>query len=563
MTEPIVKINQVSKKFQNTLAIDSLSASWNKGSMVGLVGPDGAGKTTLIRLLTGLMAPTDGTIEVFGHDTLKNSEKIHSIIGYMPQSFGLYEELSVIQNLTLYADLRGVNPSERTSLFSRLLHFARLEPFKERLARNLSGGMKQKLGLACALVGTPKLLILDEPTFGVDPVSRRELWSMVQDLLNEELSVLWSTSYLDEAQRCDVVLLLNKGKALFQGPPNELSSRVKGRVYQIHCEENKRETLSKLLNHKDVVDGVIQGENIRIVLKTPQQSLNGYSLISVEPRFEDAFMDILGGGPGGNSLLKEWGGGQEKNQILISAENLSKNFGDFKAVDSVSFSVKSGEVFGLLGPNGAGKSTTFRMLCGLLEPSSGTAKTGSQAKSSSSVARSFIGYMAQKFSLYNQITTMQNLHFFSRVYAQNGTNLSKRVQDVIKTFELTPYLNQQAVELPMGFKQRLALACAIMHEPKVLFLDEPTSGVDPITRREFWNHINCLAQKGVAILLSTHFIDEAEYCDRVGLIHQGKLIKVGTPEEVKAMGATYENPQPTLEDAFIALIEQMNQESVK
>ena len=272
----------------------------------------------------------------------------------------------------------------------------------------------------------------------------------------------------------------------------------------------------------------------------------------VPPRFEDAFIDILGGGPGGFSpfaeLIPEF---PKEDKPIVEAIELTKKFGDFTAVDKVSFSVKRGEIFGLLGPNGAGKSTTFKMLCGLLKQTEGRAQVaGFSLKEQSSIARSHIGYMAQKFSLYNDMTVLQNLRFFYGIYPHNGNHM---VEQMIKIFGLEPYLNSPAGELPLGFKQRLALTCSIMHRPEVLFLDEPTSGVDPITRREFWNHINAMVAKGMAIVITTHFMDEAEYCDRIGLINEGKLIMVGTPDELKDKVRSKELPNPTLQDAFIEL----------
>jgi len=556
-----IRIENLCKTFSgsSTPSLKSITTSWKTGKIIGLVGPDGAGKTTLIRTVAGLLHPTEGKVSIFGYDSVKQSKQIQEIIGYMPQSFGLYEELSVLQNLTLYADLRGVAKEERKKTFSNLLTFAALAPFTDRLAKNLSGGMKQKLGLACALVSRPKLLILDEPTFGVDPVSRRELWKMVKELLQEEISVLWSTSYLDEAARCDQVLLLNRGELLFDKAPQELTSKLQGRVFAIS--NGSRKLLRQLLNDENIIDGVMQGDSIRVVVKDrgvlPSFLTKEEIVVAIEPRFEDAFLDILGGGPGGNSLLSEYLVGQKASDSeIIVADHLTKRFGAFTAVKNISFSVKSGEIFGLLGPNGAGKSTTFRMLCGLLNPTEGNAIVdGAKLAKSSGEVRAKIGYMAQKFSLYNQITTRQNLNFFSKVYQLRRSNLDEKIEWMVKTFELGSYLGTFAQELPMGFKQRLALACSIMHMPKVLFLDEPTSGVDPITRREFWNHINCLAENGVTIMLSTHFIDEAEYCDRIGLIHQGQLIALGTPQEIKEKGKNQDTASTTLEDAFIYLIE--------
>lgn len=562
-----VTIHNLSKVFEGDPhpALDQLNAVIPKGQIVGLVGPDGAGKTTLIRLIAGLLLPTSGSITVDGYDTVKEPEKIHRIIGYMPQKFGLYEDLTVQQNLNLYADLRGVTANERQATFDKLLAFTALGPFTNRLARALSGGMKQKLGLACALIRKPDLLLLDEPSVGVDPVSRRELWTMVHHLIEEGVSVLWSTAYLDEAERCANVLLLSDGKMLFNGVPTELTKRVDDRTFKIiDISGRKRLVLTKALNEPHIIDGVIQGKDVRIVLDSKDAHIDlatldagpGVRLERTPPRFEDAFIDILGGGPGGYSELA----GITKpikpqNRPVVQASRLTKKFGSFTAADDISFEIHSGEIFGLLGPNGAGKSTTFKMMCGLLKPTSGESYVdGLNLQTAPGQARARIGYMAQKFSLYGDLSVMQNLRFFSGIYNLTGSRRAETIQKMIYTFSLDPYLNTNTNQLPLGFKQRLALSCALMHSPAVLFLDEPTSGVDPITRREFWNHINGLVEKGVTIMVTTHFMDEAEYCDRIGLVYQGKLIQVGSPDELKKIARTEKNPFPTLEDAFIELI---------
>ena len=577
MSEAFVSIHNVSKVFEKGAApaLNDISAIIPKGEIVGLVGPDGAGKTTLIRLIAGLLLPTQGTITVGGYDSVKQAKEIHNIIGYMPQKFGLYEDLTVQQNLTLYADLQGITGQEREDSFKRLLSFTGLSPFTDRLAGALSGGMKQKLGLACALIRKPSLLLLDEPTVGVDPISRRELWKMVQNLLGEGISVLWSTAYLEEAERCQTVLLLTEGKLLYNASAQELTKRVEGRTFKItNIQGNKRDVLTKALSEPNVIDGVIQGKDVRVVTKENNisqinlQDLKAgpeAKIVPTAPRFEDAFMDILGGGPGGISLLaQEFPKIEAKKEIVIEAHDLTKRFGSFTAADKISFDIRPGEIFGLLGPNGAGKSTIFKMMCGLLKPTEGEAfVNGVDLLKAASEARAQIGYMAQKFSLYGDLSTLQNLDFFSGVYNLEGKKRRDIIKQMIEIFNFNEYLNDSAGQLPLGFKQRLALSCAVMHHPTVLFLDEPTSGVDPITRREFWNHINGLVEKGVTIMVTTHFMDEAEYCDRIGLIYQSKLITIGTPDSLKDMAKTKNNPYPTLEDAFIKLIEQYDEGKIR
>ncbi|MBY3064031.1 ABC transporter ATP-binding protein [Rhizobium laguerreae] len=568
--KPLVRIDGVTKRFGDApAALDAVSGMIGGGAITGLVGPDGAGKTTLIRLMTGLMLPDTGTMEVLGFDTRKNPAGIQAAIGYMPQRFGLYEDLSVQENLDLYADLRGLPKSERPSAFDELLTFTDLKRFTGRLAGKLSGGMKQKLGLACALLKKPRLLLLDEPGVGVDPISRRDLWKMVENLTKEGIGVLWSTAYLDEAEACDHVLLLNQGKLLFSGKPDDMTGRVNDRVFRVSgMTGRRRQVLAGLLQADGVIDGVIQGEVIRLVAARDQKpdigsAGDGATLTPAPPRFEDAFIDMLGGGPGGRSRLAE---AQEPtkgddDRPVIEAKGLTKRFGDFTAADNISFDIRRGEIFGLLGPNGAGKSTTFKMLCGLLKPTGGEGRVaGFDLRRDAAEARNQLGYMAQKFSLYGDLTVMQNLEFFSGVYGLRGRHRRERIELMAGIFDFGRHVSQPAKDLPLGLKQRLALACAVMHEPRALFLDEPTSGVDPITRREFWTHINALVEKGVTVLVTTHFMDEAEYCDRISLIYRGRSIALGSPDELKARVATKELSDPTMEDAFIALVQQSEKE---
>ncbi len=554
-TQPLVQIDNLTKQFKNQIVLDHLNISIPKGKFVALAGHDGAGKTTLIRLIAGLLLPTEGKITVAEFDTVKNPQAIHQKIGYMPQRFGLYEDLTVMQNLTLYADLQNVVGTDREETFKKLLAMMNLAPFVNRLAGDLSGGMKQKLGLACTLLHKPTLLLLDEPSVGVDPISRRELWGFMGELIGEGITVIWSTAYLNEAEKGDMVILLNEGKMLYAGPPLELTKRVEGKVFLVKDIEGSRRTkLAELLNRENIEDGTIQGSELRLVTR---DGIPEEGWIPTTPRFEDAFIDILGGGPGGRSALAEKTPAKtEEKSIIIEAKGLTKKFGSFTAADNITFSVQSGEVFGLLGPNGAGKSTTFKMLCGLLRPTEGTAFVHSLSLDKApGKARAEIGYMAQRFSLYGGLSVQQNLDFFSGVYNLTGAKKKQAVDEMIQIFDFTPFLDVSAQNLPLGFKQRLALACAVMHRPPVLFLDEPTSGVDPITRREFWNHINGLVEKGCTIMVTTHFMDEAEYCDRIGLVYQSKLIHIGTPDELKELAKTEKNPFPTLEDAFITLIE--------
>ena len=565
-TEPLVKVENLTKRFgRNAVpALQQLNARIEPGQVTGLVGPDGAGKTTLMRLFAGLLLPDEGQITVCGFDTVRQLTEIRQVVSYMPQRFGLYEDLSVQENLNLYADLRNVTGAERRLAFERLLAFIDLARFKNRLAGKLSGGMKQKLGLACALIHPPRLLLLDEPSVGVDPISRRELWKMVYDLVDQGIGVVWSTAYLDEAERCVKVILLNEGSSLYDGPPRDLTARVKGRSFLLQgAGTARRKVLTAALRLPEVLDGVIQGESIRLVIrngsKPPDPSTLGVDSITIKPvapRFEDAFIDLLGGVPKGDSPLAGPRLHEDDHATMIEARDLTKKFGDFTAADRITFQITRGEIFGLLGPNGAGKSTTFKMMCGLLRPTSGSARVaGFDLYRAASSARARLGYMAQKFSLYGDLSVRQNLDFFAGIYGLEHNRRRAITGRMIESFGLQPYLDGNASALPLGFKQRLALACAVMHEPDVLFLDEPTSGVDPLTRREFWSHINALVERGVTVMVTTHFLDEAEYCDRVGLVYHGRIIAKGSPDELKAEARSESNREPTLEDAFIALVE--------
>jgi ABC-2 type transport system ATP-binding protein len=572
-----IDVCQLSKQFAKALqpALADVSLQVRHSTITGLVGPDGAGKTTLLRILAGLLTPSSGSVRVAGIDPFataqSQSSNLHEQVGYMPQKFGLYEDLTVAENLALYADLRQVLGQERKQRLERLLAFTDLARFTDRYAGKLSGGMKQKLGLACTLLGRPQILLLDEPGVGVDPLSRRELWAMVRELTQQGMTVLWSTAYLDEAELCDEVLLLSQGQLLASGTPQALKTPMQGRCWNVtHLGTARRPLLQRALRLPAVMDGVIQGKEIRLMLRegaacpdlAALQAGEQAAYRAAEPRLEDAFISLLGGGPGGDSVLAELmpdlhtNNGQEAAPV-IEAQQLTKRFGDFTATDRVSFSVQRGEIFGLLGPNGAGKSTTFKMECGLLKPSEGQALVmGYSLKKSPSQARQQLGYMAQKFALYAQLTVAQNLQFFSGIYGLQGNKQKKKMAQMVEAFDLAPYLESLAESLPLGYKQRLALACAVMHEPPVLFLDEPTSGVDPVTRREFWTHINGLADKGVTIMVTTHFMDEAEYCDRIALIYRGRTLALGTPDDLKQRVASEALPNPTMEDAFIQLVEE-------
>ena len=566
MSETLVRLEGVSKRFGGgPLAVAELTTTIKAGGISAIAGPDGAGKTTLLRLMLGLLKPDAGKVLVCGLDPVLQARELREVVAYMPQRFGLYEDLTVVENLTLYADLRGLVGHLRAPTFERLFTLTGLAAFQDRLAGALSGGMKQKLGLACALVRSPRLLLLDEPSVGVDPISRRDLWRLVQTLAGDGIGIVWSTAYLDEAERCERVLLLNEGKLIYEGVPAELTKGMTGRSFQLrNAGAARRAVLAIAAKRPGVIDAVIQGSNVRIVMAqdasapAPEDFSNapGIDVIAAQPRFEDAFIALLGGkGPAVSPLAKTVDGARSTQPVII-AEDLTRRYGSFTAADRISFSIGKGEIFGLLGPNGAGKSTTFKMLCGLVRPTSGQARVaGLDVAAQTSAARNRIGYMAQKFSLYGNLSVAQNLAFFAGVYGLTGVRRRDAQKRVTEAFGLTRHLDATSGTLSAGFKQRLAISCATMHDPPVLFLDEPTSGVDPLTRREFWAHINALVAGGVTVMVTTHFLDEAEYCDRIALIYRGRVIATGSPDDLKGSVRTLGRPDPTLEDAFIALVE--------
>ncbi len=550
-------------------ALGDVSLDVRKGALTALVGPDGAGKTTLLRLACGLIAPDSGSLRVIGFDIATEPQHVQDRIGYMPQKFGLYEDLSVQENLDLYADLHGVTQSKRDETYPRLFEMTQLGRFKERPAGKLSGGMKQKLGLACTLVRAPELLLLDEPTVGVDPLSRRELWEIVFKLVKEDgLSVIVATSYLDEAERCEHAVLMHAGKILDQGPPADITKKADGCCFMVPTPENMpaRSLQARLFALPDIIDAVPEAGRVRIVRRPEQKDeplrLDETKLDteSVEPRFEDAFMMLFSAVVGNAERQMRTGQPSDHSdgdETVVEVHDLVRKFGDFTAVDHVSFSVRKGEVYGLLGPNGAGKSTTFRMLCGLLPASGGTLMVaGSDLRRAGAKARERLGYVAQKFSLYGQLSVDENLEFFASAYGLRGKHRRDRIAALKNQFELDQFSRLPSGQLPGGFKQRLALAAALLHEPDILFLDEATSGADPLARRQFWGRITALSEQGVTVIVTTHFMEEAEYCDRIIILDAGKNLAEGTPVEIRAHAGARGETAATMEEAFIAIVEQ-------
>ena len=575
------------KGLDDVQALQGINMQIKTGQLTALVGPDGAGKTTFLRLIAGLYEPTTGSLKVLGMDVAKDPQSVQDRISYMPQKFGLYEDLSIQENLDLYADLHGVPMNVRKERFARLLKITDLARFTERPAGKLSGGMKQKLGLACTLVRSPELLLLDEPSVGVDPLSRRDLWSIIEQLVREEnLSVILSTAYMDEAERCHEVYVMLDGQVLKQGTPDELTAQAQAQTWQVKPSPDMKARVLQahlLDNQHYIADAVPKGDVVRFITRTESPSLPADLLpkgVVAEPRaaeLEDAFMLLLheakhiqktvlaqenlaldpsitlieNSDP--PQVKTEQNVKQQLEKPVIVVKDLVRTFGDFTAVASTSFDVSRGEIFGLLGPNGAGKTTTFRMLCGLLPASSGMLEVaGMNLRTARAQARAKIGYVSQKFALYGNLSVLDNLKFFGGAYGLSGKQLKQQIDKALLQFELKPYA--KSGDLPNGFKQRLSMAAALLHQPEIVFLDEPTSGIDPLARRSFWYTIGELANQGMTIIVTTHFMEEAEYCDRIAIQDAGKLLAIGTPQQIRGM--TQLEGVNDMNSAFIAIVEQ-------
>ena len=515
------------------------------------------------------MTADTGELKVLNIDVAADPQQVQERIGYMPQRFGLYEDLSVLENLNLYADMHGVTAAERRERYPRLMEMTALGRFTDRLAGRLSGGMKQKLGLACTLVRLPELLLLDEPTVGVDPLSRRDLWKIIRQLVHDQgLTVLLSTSYLDEAERCDRSVVLREGRILAQGPPAEVSRKAAGRTFLAEppTGQTARGFQARLLDDPGIVDAVPEGGQVRFVRAAPEAGpvasvgpLQGAAVVAAQPRFEDGFMILLRGTAAagralaGSTTLDR--PPERYGDVVIEVRDLVRRFGTFTAVDQVSFEVRPGEIFGLLGPNGAGKTTTFRMLCGLLPATSGTLRVaGVDLRQARASARQRIGYVAQKFSLYGPLSVTENLEFFASAYGLHGGRRRDRIGWAMRQFELRGLpgcpANSFLAATSNGWRWR-----PLLHQPEILFLDEPTSGADPLARREFWGRISALAEQGVTAIITTHFLEEAEYCDRVAIMDAGRVLAQGTPAEVRRRARPEPGRSPTMEEAFIAVVE--------
>ena len=543
--------------------LKSVSADLREGRLIALVGADGSGKTTLMRVMAGLLKPQKGTVRIFGEELYsEHLSKLQSFCGYMPQQFGLYTDLSVEENLTLYADLFGLSDLDRKERFAELLSMTGLTEFTARPAGKLSGGMKQKLGLACALLNRPKILLLDEPSVGVDPLSRRELWAILKkNVQSGAMTVVVATTYMDEASLCDDVLIVENGEVVLHNTPKAIASLAEGLSFNVNIAKGRRvrDVQAQLLDDTDLVlDAVPRAGSVRVLIKNQSDRalLEQRHHIFLQPTasgLEEGYLvnrakasPIHSYKKIGDDFSSSISSTEEKP--IVVAKDLVRRFGSFTAVDRTSFEVKSGEIFGLLGPNGAGKTTTFKMLCGLLKVTEGELEVaGVNVRHSSDQAREQLGYMSQKFALYADLSVSENFDFFASAYGLSGNEKEERIDFLIKEFDLQSFQNTQAKNLPGGIKQRLAMAVALIHKPKLLFLDEPTSGADVLTRRQFWRWITALSHMGTSIIVTTHFMEEALYCDRLLIQDAGLPLIMGSPEEVRGQCTT-------MDEAFIQIV---------
>ena len=477
-----IEVNNLSRRYGKVQALKAVSFSVGRGELFGIIGPDGAGKTTLYRILCSLLLPDEGTASVNGYDVVSGMKEIRRRVGYMPGRFSLYQDLTVEENLRFFATLFGTTVEENYDSIKAI--YTQIEPFRKRRAGALSGGMKQKLALCCALVHQPSVLFLDEPTTGVDPVSRKEFWEMLSQLKEREITIVASTPYLDEVRKCERVAFLSEGRIRGIGTPDEILT---------------------------------------------------------------TFRDIFN-----PPAIEKLEAGTKSNENAIEVEHLVKAFGSFHAVDDISFTVRKGEIFGFLGANGAGKTTAMRMLTGLSQPTDGNGKVaGFDIRTEYEQIKKHIGYMSQKFSLYEDLTVAENIRLFAGIYGMDDGEIRRKTTDLLDRLDFSAHRNTLVSSLPLGWKQKLAFSVSIFHDPHVVFLDEPTGGVDPATRRQFWELIYDAAKQGITVFVTTHYMDEAEYCDRISIMVDGKIKALGTPEELKQKLG-----QPDMDHVFTFLARQ-------
>ncbi len=480
-----IEVSHISKSYGKVKALDDVSFSVGRGEVFGLIGPDGAGKTSMFRILSTLLLPDQGTATVDGFSTVSQMRDIRRRVGYMPGRFSLYQDLTVRENLEFFATLFGTTVDEGYDSIRAI--YSQIERFSNRKAGALSGGMKQKLALSCALVHSPSVLFLDEPTTGVDPVSRKEFWDMLSSLKERGITIVAATPYLDEVRRCERVAFLSEGR--------------------------------------------LQG------IDTPDAILD---------RFSDIF------NPPGISKDEVPAAADRATDNVIEVQHLVKAFGTFRAVDDISFSVRRGEIFGFLGANGAGKTTAMHMLTGLNQPTSGTGTVaGFDIRTQHEQIKKHIGYMSQRFSLYEDLTVAENIRLFAGIYGMKSEEIRVKSEELLRRLNFAEHANDLVASLPLGWKQKLAFSVSIFHEPGVVFLDEPTGGVDPATRRQFWELIYDAASRGITVFVTTHYMDEAEYCDRISIMVDGKISAIGTPAELKR-----QFHQPDMDHVFTYLARQ-------
>lgn len=584
MAATAIRVEGFTKRYGKRLAADGLALTVQRGEIYGLVGADGAGKSSLMKAVAGVLAYDGGTVEVFGTviDSERAAEKVKQRIGFLPQGLGLnlYPDLSIEENVDFFGRLRGVPGAELAARKNMLLGMTRLDAFRSRPMRQLSGGMKQKLGLVCTLIHEPELVILDEPTTGVDPVSRRDFWAILGKLLEEKgITALVSTAYLDEADRFHRVSLFHEGKVMGEGTPAELIARVPGTLALFRAEP-QADALPRLKARFPQTEAMgawlrvfaegLAPEQARTAVEaslgTPSTHVGSNSFdqddqstapgrmnstplecrpagihlsdwFAREPELEDVFVAMLRqrGARLDTHLPADAPAAAPTTALAIEAQGLTRVFGDFRAADAVSFAVPQGEIFGLLGANGAGKTTVIKMLTGILKPSSGSGRVaGADMRSAGLAIKERIGYMSQAFSLYHDLSVVENIRLYAGIYGLDDRRARQRSDWVIGMAGLAGFENDAAGRLPMGLRQRLALGCALVHEPRVLFLDEPTSGVDPIGRRMFWDILFHLSRReGVAILVTTHYMSEAEHCDHLALMFAGRVVADASPEAMK------------------------------
>ncbi|MFN8984952.1 MAG: ATP-binding cassette domain-containing protein, partial [Burkholderiales bacterium] len=579
---PVVALDGIGKRYGRMLAVDDVSLKVDRGRLYGLIGADGAGKSSLMKMVAGVLAHDCGTVEVFGVriDSERAAERVKARLGFMPQGLGLnlYPELSVEENIDFFARLRQVSAAELAPRKQQLLEMTRLAAFRTRAAKNLSGGMKQKLGLVCTLIHAPELIVLDEPTTGVDPVSRRDFWAILAQLIDgQRLTALVSTAYLDEASRFDRLAMMHVGRVLAEGEPAELVAAAGLRVAQVQAEPA---ALARLAAHFAQTEQTVGAGRVVVTADDDESAVAAVraalgsdehplpKIVITPPDLEDLFVARLQALDGTATIrpAPDADGRFERNRDqrperadveasvgtrnatpvpapdhnggthAIDAQSLTRDFGGFRAVDRASFIVRYGEIFGLLGANGAGKTTAIKMLTGILPPSAGIGRVaGADMRQAGQAIKERIGYMSQAFSLYTDLTVMENLLLFAGVYGLTREQARSRAQWAVALGDLHGHEREPAGRLPMGLRQRLALGCALLHQPRVLFLDEPTSGVDPIGRRRFWDTLRRLArEQGVAILLTTHYMAEADLCDRIALMFAGRVVADATPAQLKA-----------------------------